>query len=184
MRVRSGVEGNAMLTLQVLSLALALIQSPPATATRVDLSGTWAPDLNSHQREREMKGVIDPNGPKAPLPPPGGLLFLPRVRVVDEGASLAFEYIEDDGKPISSLRVTTDGKENLNPRAGSLLHTSKSRREGRSLKTDWRLTREGAEVMTGLDTWTLSDDGTTLTQTSAMEDSRSKSRTKTTYRRK
>ena len=171
-----------MLRVAVLGFAI-LAMVRPAPQTRWNLSGNWAPDLNSHQRHSELKNK-DPHALKAPLAAAGGLLFLPRLRVEDAGATVAFEYIEDDGKPISSLRVTTDGKENVNPRAGSLVHTSRSRREGLSLRTDWRLTREGSEIMTGVDTWTLSGDGATLTQTSVMSDSKSRSRTKTTYRRK
>jgi hypothetical protein len=164
----------------LVSVVLATLRT--GLAAPIDLSGTWVPDPAAYERHKELK-VVDPKAPPAPPAPSEGKPALRNVRISHHGSAMVFEHLGDDGSPVSLRRVTTDGMESVNGADGALPHVSISRWEGRSLLTAWRLTRAGADIMTGIDTWSLSDDGGTLTLTSAMEDSKSRSRTRTVYRR-
>ena len=161
--------------------SLATGQSPPPP--RVDLSGTWMPDLNRHRRRTEPRNP-DRGAPAVPAAPPGGVLLLPPVRVIDQGPVVVFDFLGEDGRAMTSLRFTTDGAENLNPRGNAPAHVSRSRREGRTLRTEWRLMREAVEALSGVDTWTLSEDGATLTQETVTEGTRLRGWTNTAYKRK
>ena len=87
---------------------------------------------------------------------------------------------------ISSKRLSTSGKDETTPIAGSTLsRTSRSTREGRSLKTQWRQTgADASAASTGTETWTLSNDNSSLTHTTSSEDANWRNQTKTTYKRK
>ena len=165
--------------LHAIAVSMMLAATPPDDAA-ARFVGYWAPDLQSHQRHNELKESRQ----GAAIAPPGGLLYLPKVRVsLNEGA-LTFEFLNDDGTLSSSTRVTLDGRESINPRGNEgRKHVSTSAWKDGVLKTTWKVLQDGATVMNGVDTWALSTDGTTLTQTSEMEDARSRSRTRTIYRR-
>ncbi len=170
-------------TLNLVCLAAA-IAAAPSSSTRADLSGTWAPDLNAHQRTREAK---TPEAAKLPVPSSaGGILFLPPLRIVDSGSTLTFDSMSEDSKVLSTSRLTANGKDETAPAGGgTLTRTSRSTREGRSVKTEWRQTNaDGTASSSGTETWTLSNDGNTLTHTTISEDASWRNRTKTMYRRK
>jgi hypothetical protein len=158
--------------------------SVSSSSSRVDLSGTWVPDLNTHQRTREPKNEEAANLPATSLG--GGILFLPPQRISDDGSTLTFESLSEDGRVISTLRLSTGGKDETTPVAGGArTRTSRSKREGRSVRTEWRQT--GADVSaaaTGTETWALSSDNNTLTHTTTSEDANWRNQTKTTYKRK
>ena len=145
--------------------------------------GTWTPDLQTHQRYKELKELRQ-GAAIAPPALPSGILYLPKVRISLTEGALLFESLDENGALSSAMRVTTDGRENVNPHGGQgRSHVSTSAWKDGVLKITWKLMVDGAATMTGVDTWSLSPDGATLTQTSEMEDSRSRSRTRTSYRR-
>ncbi len=159
--------------------------SSSSSSSRVDFSGTWVPDLNAHQRTREPKTPEAANLPATSLQG-GGILFLPPQRISDDGSTLTFDSLSEDGRVISSKRLSTSGKDETTPIAGSTLsRTSRSTREGRSLKTQWRQTgADASAASTGTETWTLSNDNSSLTHTTSSEDANWRNQTKTTYKRK
>lgn len=163
---------------------IATIAVAPSSSTRADLSGRWIPDLNAHQRTREAK---TPEAAKLPVPASlGGILFLPPLRIVDTGSMLTFDSLGDDSKVLSTSRITTDGKDETAPVGSSTLtRTSRTTREGRSVKTEYRQTNaDSTASSTGTETWTLSNDGNTLTHTTISEDANWRNRAQTIYRRK
>jgi hypothetical protein len=159
--------------------------SPSSSSSRVDFSGTWVPDLNAHQRTREPKTPEAANLPATSLQG-GGILFLPPLRISDDGSTLTFDSLSEDGRVISTLRLSTGGKDETTLVAGGArTRTSRSTREGRSLKTEWRQTgADASATSTGTETWTLSSDNGTLTHTTTSEDTSWRNQTKTTYKRK
>lgn len=156
-----------------------------SSSSRVDFSGTWVPDLNAHQRTREPKTPEAANLPATSLQG-GGLLFLPPLRIGDDGSALTFDSLSEDGQVISTRRLATSGKdETATAAGGARARTSRSTREGRSLKTQWRQTgADASAAATGTETWTLSSDNNTLTHTTTSEDANWRNQTKTTYKRK
>ncbi len=165
-------------------LAGAIVSSPSSSASRIDFSGTWVPDLNAHQRTREPKTREAAN---APVPAIGGppILFLPPLRIVDRGSELVFESLSDAGEVLSTSRIRTDGKEVSGPPSpGAPNRTSRTKREGRSVKTEWTQAGENIPASTGTESWTLSNDNNTLSHATTSEDANWRSSTRTIYRRK
>lgn len=156
-----------------------------SSSSRVDFSGTWVPDLTTHQRTQEPKKPGAANLPPNSLQG-GGLLFLPPLRIRDDGSALTFDSLSDDGQVTYTRRLSTDGRDETTPEAaGAPSRTSRSKREGRAVKTQWRQAgADGSAASTGTDTWTLSRDHTTLTHATTSEDANWRSQTKTTYKRK
>ena len=164
--------------------AIALLHLGLGAGAEADLTGFWQPDMSAYERSKELKAP-DPNAPPAPPASPGPAETLPALRITHNEPSIVFEFVGADGGTVSTLRMTTDHRENTNARGGgALVQTSRSRWDGGSLRTEWRMTRDGTAFMTGTDEWTLSAGGNTLTLVSQLEDSKSRSRTKTVYRRK
>jgi len=159
------------------ALVVALLLSQAAVGAEMQLSGSWSP--SDHEQTKQPKRP----DPQAPPAPPEGKPRLPWLRIAHQGASVVIEFIGDEGAVLSSQRLTTDGAENVNKREG-LVQRSRSRWDGHALTTKWRLVSRGRTVMTGVEVWTLSDDRSTLTQSSAMEDSKSRTETKTVYVRR
>ena len=163
-------------------MLVALLQS--ASVTHPDLSAEWVPDPSQYRVSKVLK-ASDPGAPPAPPAPSGGVPQLPRLRRAHNEPSVVLEYIGHDGVPISSQRLTTDGAENVNERAGgAMIQRSTSRWENGALTTQWRLLRGSVVFISGVDVWRLSENGTTLTLRSSLEDSKSKSETTTVYRRR
>ncbi|HEU5181396.1 MAG TPA: hypothetical protein VFW45_11430 [Candidatus Polarisedimenticolia bacterium] len=157
---------------------LFLAAAPPGESPTVDLSGRWIPDPAAYESRKELKNPDPAAPPPAVTPEPGRLI------ISGKGEFLVFELLDKEGTPISTTKVSTGGETTMNPRAGGdLAHASKSRWEGRALITQWRLTRGDAEVMRGTDRWELSQDRSTLTLIGTTEDTKSRSRSKTVYRR-
>ncbi len=173
-----------MSTNGIMSFALLALLAGPSSSARVDFSGTWVPELNAHQRTREPKTR---EAADAPVPAIGGppILFLPPLRIVDNGSELIFESLNDAGGVLSTSRIRTDGKELSGPPSpGAPNRKSLTKREGRSVKTEWTQAGENIPTSTGTETWTLSSDNNTLTHATTSEDANWRNRTKTTYKRK
>ena len=168
------------------AIACALV----ATASWADLHGpywgTWEPDPAASTHAKTLKAAVDPNSPPAPPPVPAAIAEeLPLLRINDEGHDFIFEYLEDDGSVISSTKITVDGKENVNSRAGgALVHRSTSGWDGSTLRTSWRLEQSGgAVVISGTDRWDFVHPDT-LRLTAETEDARSTSRSVIVYQRR
>jgi protein-S-isoprenylcysteine O-methyltransferase Ste14 len=147
-----------------------------------DLSGSWTPVPSEYRSTKELT-IPDSNAPPAP-PALSGAPQLPAIRIVHAEPSFTLEYVAADGTTISTQRLTTDNRENVNMRGGgALTQRSSSRWESGALRTEWRLLRGDQPIMSGVDRWQLSADGATLIHTSTMEDSKSRSQTATVYRR-
>jgi hypothetical protein len=148
----------------------------------VDLCGTWIPDLAAYEHTKELKAP-DPHAAPVPPPPPAEV-DLPRLRIRKQADAIVFESLDEEGDVISSEGVTADGQQSVRRREEpASRRLSHSRWNGAVLETEWRLVQAGQAIMSGVDSWSLSADGAVLVRASAMEDSKSRSRTKTVYRR-
>ena len=157
-------------------LSAVLVQSPAST---VDFSGDWIPDPGKATYTKVLK-TVDPTKPDAPPAPPGDLPAPPPLRISIAAKEAVVAFIGDDGSPITTLTLPTDGREVTNPR-GMLSQISTSHWENETFVTTWQLNRRDVMIMKGVDTWRLSSDGTSLTIESRMEDWKSRSTTSTTY---
>ena len=169
-------------------LAIVLLwMSDASPQRRPDLSGLWVPVPSEFKLTKEPK-TPNPNAPPAPpapLVPPEGSPLLPSVRINHDEPVVLVEYVGSDGAAISSERRTTDNAENVNLRAGgTLTQRSKTRWDNGVLRTELRLMGGDDVVLSAVEHWQLSPDRTTLTITSEVEDSVSRSRVVTVYRRR
>lgn len=160
------------------ALAVAVLLARPLAAAEPDLRGTWS--VTNFQYSREAIKA-DPSAPAAP--PAETKAASPTLRIAHDGGAVVMEFLGGDGKVMASQRLTTDGAENVNKAEGTLVRRSRSRWSETGLTTKWRLLNKGRLVMNGVDVWTISDDRATLTQTSAGEDTKTRTTTRTVYSR-
>jgi hypothetical protein len=105
------------------------------------------------------------------------------MRIQHVEPRLTIEFLEAQGGVISATAITTDGKENVNPRAGgALTHKSTSQWDGKVLRTTWKIEQDGRVVISGVDERTLTSPDTLVVKTTT-EDSKSRSRSAITYHR-
>ena len=160
-------------------LAQAIVAVQPPT-----LTGTWIPDSAASTQSKELKQAVQPGAPPAPPAPPATIRdHLPTLRIHHGEPRLTLQFLDADGSVISTTEVTTDGKENMNSRAGgALVHRSTSRWDGNTLRTDWKIERDAAVVISGVDRTELTS-ADTLVVTTTTEDSKSRSRSTIVYHR-
>ena len=154
---------------------------------RPDLSGFWVPVPSEFKLTKEPKTPAPNAAPAPPAPPilPEGSPSLPSVRIDHNEPVVLLEYVGSDGATISSERRTTDNAENVNLRAGgTLTQRSKTRWDNGVLRTESRLMDGDQVILSAVEHWQLSPDRTTLTITSEVEDSLSRSHVVTVYRRR
>lgn len=161
-------------------LVVAILLAWPLAAAEIDLRGTWT--VTDFKQSREVKKA-DTKAASTPPATPEPPARSPNVRIAHDGGSIVMDFLGDDGKVLSSHRLTTDGAENVNKSEGTLVHRSRSRWSETGLTTKWRLLNKGRLVMSGVDVWTPSNDRATLTETSAMEDAKTRTTTTTVYAR-
>lgn len=170
----------------VLLFTLALIATlASASAQPPSLTGTWIPDPAASTQSKELKRTVQPDAAPAPPAPSAAIQQqLPAMRIQHHEPRLTIDFLDSDGSVISTTGITTDGKENLSPRAGgALTHRSTSRWDGKVLKTDWRLEQQKAVmVISGVDQRELTSPDT-LVVTTTTEDSKSRSRSVIVYYR-
>jgi hypothetical protein len=155
-----------------------------ATAQAPTLTGTWIPDPAASTQSKELKASPQPGAPPAPPAPSQGIQDrLPAMRIQHAEPRLTIEFFEVQGSVISATAITTDGKENVNARAGgALTHKSTSKWDGQILRTAWKLEQGGRVVISGVDERTLASPDI-LVVTTTTEDSKSRSRSAITYHR-
>jgi hypothetical protein len=153
-----------------------------STAAAVGFSGYWVPDPGKATYTKELK-TVDSTKPDAPPAPLGDLPTPPPLRIAIAASEIVVEFMGDDGAPINTVRLATDGREVTNPR-GMLSQVSTSHWDGDAFVTVWQLNRRDVTIMKGVDTWRLSPDGMTLTIESRMKDAKARSTTNTTYRKR
>jgi hypothetical protein len=168
-----------MSTVAVALVSAVIVQ---ATAAAVDFSGYWIPDPGKSTYTKELKRA-DSTKSDAPPAPPGDLPAPPPLRIATGASEMVVEFIGDDGTPINTVRLATDGRTVTNPR-GMLSQVSTSHWDDGAFVTVWQLNRRNVMIMKGVDKWRLSPDGRSLTIESRMEDSKSRSTTNTTYKKK
>ena len=161
-------------------VALAALLAQPLSAAEIDLRGTWT--VTDFKQSREVKKA-DTKAATTPPATPEPPSKAPNVRIAHDGGSIVMDFLGEDGKVLSSHRLTTDGAENVNKSEGALVHRSRSRWSETGLTTKWRLMNKGRLVLSGVDVWTLANDRATLTETSAMEDAKVRTTTTTVYAR-
>jgi hypothetical protein len=167
----------------VLAMLLLLISNVPVQR-RPDLSGSWVPIPSEFKLTKQLKAP-DPDAPPAPPAPPEGPPSLPSIRITHNEPDILLEYVGSDGATISSERRTTDNAQNINQRAGgALTQRSRTRWENGALRTESRLMNGDATILSAVEHWQVSPDGATLTVSSAVEDSKSRSQVVTVYRRR
>ncbi len=159
-----------LIAIAALTLALAQTQKP-------DFSGTWQVDLQKSTSKKTFKANVDPNGPPAPPPPPDVPVWLPleEIRHNEPHIKIAKRY--EGGEVLSTLQITTDGKENINEMGdGEITHRSKTHWEGNRLVTEWTMERNGSVAIRGKDVRYF--DGKNLILERTTEDSRSSSQSR------
>jgi hypothetical protein len=161
--------------------ALLLLVDPVSTPAP-NLTGTWVPDM---AQSTQSKTLFETAGSgAAPAPPQAIQDQLPAMRLTHSGGRLVIEFLEADGFVISTTTLTTDGAENVNPRAGgALLHKSTSGWKGAVLHTRWAIEREGRVVISGTEERERLSP-TTLRVVTRTQDSKSRSESVILYRRK
>ena len=165
------------------NLVLIVVLAGTSAASQLpSLAGIWVPDAAASTHSKELKGKA--GEPAAPPAPSTGIQdHLPTTRITHVEPRLTVEFVGEDGKVISKLELTTDGKENVNPRAGGeLAHKSVSTWVGDTLRTTWRIERDGKVGISGVDERELTAPDT-LVITTTTEDSKSRSRSVIVYHR-
>lgn len=168
-----------------MSLALTSVLAGAAIASQLpSLAGTWVPDPAASTQSKELKAAAQSGAPEAPPAPSVGIQdYLPTTRITHVEPRLAVEFLGEDGNIISKLELTTDGRENVNPRAGGeLVHKSVSTWVGDTLRTTWKIERDGKIGISGVDERELTAPDT-LVVTTTTEDSKSRSRSVIVYHR-
>jgi len=163
------------------AVLVAMLVAPLAQSGSRNFIGTWVPIPAEYKSTKELK-TLDLGAPPA-APAPVGPPQLPSIRISETDPAVVVEYIAADGAIISSFRLPTDGSESVDRRGAGLTQHSRTRWDNGVLQTDLRLLQGDTVVMTGVDRWQLSADGTRLTISGTMEDAKSRSRTTTVYRR-
>jgi hypothetical protein len=160
------------MTLQV-AWIVSLTAAMSGAAPIPDLSGTWQADPAQSTSEKILKDA-GPKAPIAPPAPPSGSAH-PVERIEQHGSEVIINNLVD-GELVSTLRLVTDGSEQVNHLAGgAVLHLSTTRWEGEKLLTDWRLERGGQAFSRGHDVRSLSTDGQRMILDRQVEDAKSRS---------
>ncbi len=165
-------------------LLVAIALQAPAPARTPDFTGVWVPDAARSTHSKVLKPSAA-GAPEAPPAPGEATAPPPTMRITQSEQSVTLEFLDDKSAPISTLKLTVDGQENVNARAGGALsQVSTTRWDRAALVTTWRLNREGQTVLRGVDRWELSETGGELTVSSQLEDSTSRTESQTVYVKK
>ncbi len=146
-----------MTRIQILVLCCAI--SMLAAGNKPNFTGTRKADVAKSTMTVTPRKNIDPDAPPGPPPPPADMAFkmMPPETITHKEPELAIQ------SGANTLRLTTNGKENVNDqRIGQ--HKSTTRWDGRRLVTNWKIEREGQVFMEGSDVRYLDRDGKTLIQ--------------------
>jgi hypothetical protein len=161
------------------TLLIALLSGEPA-GTPPSFTGTWLPDKARSTQSKTLKETASPGA----VPPAAIQDEIPVMRMTHGKGRLVIEFLDGDGSAISTTAMTTDGAENVNPRAGgALTHRSKSVWKGTVLHTTWAIEREGRVVISGTEDRELLSPSE-LKVTTRTEDSKSTSESVILYRLK
>lgn len=160
------------------ALLLAATAAPPP---HPDFSGTWVPDQAASTETKTLK-TSDPKLSALPPAPPQAISNeLPTLRITHAEPSVVIEFLESNGNVISVSKLTTDGAENLNDRAGGgLQHRSTSRWDGNVLRTTWTIARGTQVVISGTDARERTSP-TTMKVTTRTDDAKSTSESVLVY---
>lgn len=163
------------------TLLIALLSGEPAS-TPPSFTGTWLPDTARSTQSKTLKETTGSGA--APAPPAAVQGEIPVMRMTHGEGRLVIELLDRDGSVISTTAMTTDGAENVNPRAGGVLtHRSRSVWKGTVLHTTWAIEREGRAAISGTEDRELLSPSE-LKVTTRTEDSKSKSESFILYRLK
>jgi hypothetical protein len=168
-----------------LTLVLISALTGEAIASQLpSLAGIWIPDPAASTHSKELKGAAQPGAPVAPPAPSVGIRdHLPTTLITHVEPRLTVEFLGEDGNVISKTELTTDGKENVNSRAGgAMVHKSVSTWVGDILRTTWKIERDGRVGISGVDERAFKAPDT-LVVTTTTEDSKSRSRSVIVYHR-
>lgn len=130
-----------------------------AQVRKPNFSGNWEVDKTHSTIKTTPVKNPDPEAPPAPPPPPADRVWdmTPPEAIAHDEPQLT---ITDGNTP--SLKLTTDGKENVNPLPNGAVNRSKTRWDGNQLVTEWSLERNGTAVLRGTDRRSLSEGGKEL----------------------
>ena len=141
-------------------IAAIVVSAALAAAGKPDFSGTWLVDQarsTSHPTERPNADPNAPLPPPPPPPPPPGKTSPPYI-VTHQDPLLTIQ----EGPASYTLRLSTDGKENVNRQSNDRTHRSTTRWEGDKLVTQWTLEDNGETLAQGTDTRSLSENGAVM----------------------
>lgn len=166
------------------AVLVAMALQAPAPAGTPDFTGVWVADAARSTHSKVLKPSTT-GAPEAPPAPGQAISRAPTMRIAQKDLSVTLELLDDQSAPISTLKLTVDGQENVNTRAGGALsQVSTTRWDRAALVTTWRLNRDDQTVLRGVDRWELSENRETLTVSSQLEDSTSRTESQTVYTRK
>ncbi len=141
-------------------IAATIVSAAPAAADKPNFSGTWLVDQARSTSQTTPRPNADPKAPlppPPPPPPPPGKTSPPHI-VTHNDPVLTIQ----EGPGSYTLRLTTDGKENVNRQSNDRTHRSTSRWEGDKLVTQWTLEDNGERLAQGTDTRSLTENGAVM----------------------
>jgi hypothetical protein len=147
----------APISIQLVVAVLLLTQG-----NKPDLSGRW--EVSKSLSTAQMTFVEHPelSGPPAPVVPADHAFDTMRSQTINHREPSFVIVDEPIGRePARTLKLSTDGKVNVNELTGGGLHRSSTRWEGKQLVTEWALEHDGSVTMRGTDRRSLSN-GSTL----------------------
>jgi hypothetical protein len=147
----------ARISIQLVVAGLLLTQG-----NKPDLSGRWEVSKSLSTAQTTFVEHPELSGPPAPVVPSDHAFDTMRPQTITHREPSFVITDEPIGnQPARTVKLSTDGKVNVNEIPGGGLHRSSTRWEGKQLVTEWSLEHEGSVMMRGTDRRSLSD-GSTL----------------------
>jgi hypothetical protein len=159
----SSAVGKTTMMIPRISIQLLVATLLLAQGSKPNLSGRW--EVNKSLSTAKTTFVKHPelSGPPAPVPPADHAFDTMRPQTIthsEPSLVIVDEPILD--LPRLSLKLSTDGKENINEFPDRGLHRSSTRWDGSQLVTEWVLEHDGSPTMRGLDRRSMSNGGSVL----------------------
>jgi hypothetical protein len=134
-----------------------------AQGSKPNFSGRWELDKSSSIAKTTFVNHPELSGPPAPVAPVGHAFDTMRPQTITHREpSLAIVDEAAGGLPARSLKLSTDGRENVSEIPGGGVNRSTTRWDGEQLVTEWILEHDGSPTMRGTDRRSLSKGGSVL----------------------
>jgi hypothetical protein len=134
-----------------------------AQGTEPDFTGRWEVSKSGSTSKTTFIRHPELSGPPAPVPPTGHETDMRPQTITHREPSLVIVDEPVGSLPARTLKLTTDGKPNINELQGGV-NRSSTRWDGKQLVTEWVLEQGGMPIIRGTDRRALSNDQSTLIQ--------------------